>query len=218
MDTSPEDAGAERTSNRAQDALGISGAAMEEGLGIGLEHVETSAVMIVCHFAPPHAEQVVQGLEFRRVRRQEHQRQPGAVPLPQIRHLPRLVGAMKPGIIEDDHRAVLTAARSPHQGIAQLAEGPSIPAIRVAADSGTVAPIDGNEEVTFAVLPGGRDLSLVSPPRPAPGQRQLGLIFHIELCPRRRAYEERLGTALFDAYAGSRRATWRTVHVGRRGT
>lgn len=88
---------------------------MEEGLGIELEHVEISAVMIVRHLATPHAEQMVQRLELRRVRRQEHQRQPGAVPLQQVRPLPRFVGSVKPGIIEEDHRPVPAAARPPHR-------------------------------------------------------------------------------------------------------
>ncbi len=221
MSASPDHAMEKRASNHAQDELRTPGATMEECLRVGLQHVEARPVMIVGHLAAPRAEQVVQRLKFRRVGRREDQRQPRAVPVKQGRHQARFLGAMDARIVEHDHRTAAPAAGAPHQRLGQGTEGPSIPAIRVAAEGRAVAPINGGKEMALAVLPRGGDLALASTQGPASRQgrqqRQFAFVFHVQIRPRWRAQEQRLGAAFFDAYSGSRRAKWRTVHVGRRG-
>ena len=72
-----------RASDHAQDALRIFGAAVEERLAIGFEHVERGAVMIVRHLGTQGSKPLVQGLELRRVDRRRDQGQPSARPLEQ---------------------------------------------------------------------------------------------------------------------------------------
>lgn len=159
--------------------------------------------MIVGDPASEDSKQMIQRLELWRVRWQIDQLEPLTMPLQQSSHGARLLRAMEKRIVGEHDSTASPPPRAADQGIAQGAERDGISPIRVAAKRSPGAPVRPGEEMAFPIGPGGRDLALVAATGPATGQGrqegEFGFVFYIQIGPRRRAYEKRLGPGSFDA-------------------
>jgi len=210
------------TPDDPQGTVGMTTERMKPSLRIGFEHVQAGAMVIVGYSAPQDTKQMVQGLEFRRVRGQVDQFQPAAMALQQCGDLSRFLRPVDVGIVDHHEGRTPSTSGAPDERIAQDTEREAVAPVGVAAQGCAVPPIGGGKKVALPIGPGRRDLPLVAPPRPAAGergqQRELGFVLHVDITSRRRIRQERLGAGPFAWYWGSRRRKCRTVQVGRRTT
>ena len=138
MDDPSDTALEEPTGDHPQNTVGTAIVAAQERLGIGFDHPQSGAVMVVRHMRPQDAKEMVQWLQLRRDRWQEDQGQPPAVTFAQRTHLPRFLRAMEAGIVQPDDRAAAAVAGSPDEDVRRRAQGATIAPIGVASPAQSI--------------------------------------------------------------------------------
>jgi hypothetical protein len=77
----PQDEAPKRTADGVEHAFRMARELAKECLGIALERIEGSAMVVVSHPSTQNPKQVIQRLQLWRIGREEDQCQPGAMPV-----------------------------------------------------------------------------------------------------------------------------------------
>jgi hypothetical protein len=137
---------------------------MKSSLGIGFEHGQAEAMVVVSHSAPQDAKQMVQWLKLGGVRGQVDQFQPAATALQQRGDLSRFLRPVDVGIVSTRTRALRRRPRERQTSVShrtQKSEAPSLCRHRLAgrttlrryADRRDSATVYVEDETELALLP-----------------------------------------------------------------